>query len=65
MKLFSPVGILQPPLYDPEADHAVDYCGIGAVIGRQISHGFDDQRIEYDGKDNLKNWWSVEKRKRE
>jgi predicted metalloendopeptidase len=55
-----PAGILQPPFYDPKADDAVNYGGMGAVIGHEITHGFDDHGSQYDGKGNLKNWWSDE-----
>src|ERR1700723_4430607 len=48
-----PAGILQPPFYNPNADDAVNYGGIGAVIGHEISHGFDDQGSQYDGNGNL------------
>ena len=53
-----PAAILQPPFFDAEADDAVNYGGIGAVIGHEISHGFDDQGSKYDGDGNLKNWWT-------
>ena len=53
-----PAAILQPPFFDATADDAVNYGGIGAVIGHEISHGFDDQGSKYDGDGNLKNWWS-------
>jgi predicted metalloendopeptidase len=53
-----PAAILQPPFFDAEADDAVNYGGIGAVIGHEISHGFDDQGCKYDGDGNLKNWWT-------
>jgi predicted metalloendopeptidase len=53
-----PAAILQPPFFDPEADDAVNYGGIGAVIGHEISHGFDDQGSKYDGDGNLQNWWT-------
>jgi predicted metalloendopeptidase len=53
-----PAAILQPPFFDPEADDAVNYGGIGAVIGHEISHGFDDQGSKYDGDGNLENWWT-------
>lgn len=52
-----PAGILQPPFYDYRADEAVNYGGIGAVIGHEISHGFDDQGSRFDAEGNLKNWW--------
>ena len=53
-----PAGILQPPFFDPEADDAVNYGGIGAVIGHEITHGFDDQGRQYDPLGNLKDWWT-------
>jgi predicted metalloendopeptidase len=53
-----PAGIMQPPFYDPKADDAVNYGGMGAVIGHEITHGFDDHGREFDAKGNLKNWWS-------
>jgi putative endopeptidase len=53
-----PAGILQPPFYDYKADEAVNYGGIGAVIGHEISHGFDDQGSQFDADGNLKNWWA-------
>ncbi len=53
-----PAAILQPPFYDYRADEAVNYGGIGAVIGHEISHCFDDQGSRFDAEGNLKNWWS-------
>lgn len=53
-----PAAILQPPFFDPEADDAVNYGGIGAVIGHEISHGFDDQGRRYDGSGTLHDWWA-------
>jgi putative endopeptidase len=53
-----PAAILQPPFFNMEADDAVNYGGIGAVIGHEISHGFDDQGAKYDGDGNLRDWWS-------
>ncbi len=53
-----PAAILQPPFFNPEAEDAVNYGGIGAVIGHEISHGFDDQGSKYDGDGNLRNWWT-------
>ena len=55
-----PAGILQPPFYDFRADEAVNYGGIGAGIGHEISHGFDDQGSQYDAEGNLRNWWRSE-----
>ena len=53
-----PAAILQPPFYDYKADAAVNYGGIGAVIGHEISHGFDDSGSRFDAEGNLNNWWS-------
>ncbi|MGE0871027.1 MAG: M13 family metallopeptidase [Kofleriaceae bacterium] len=53
-----PAAILQPPFFDPNADDAVNYGGIGAVIGHEISHGFDDQGSQYDAHGKLENWWT-------
>jgi predicted metalloendopeptidase len=58
-----PAGILQPPQFDPAADEAVNYGGIGAVIGHEISHGFDDQGSKYDGNGVLRSWWTEADRK--
>lgn len=55
-----PAAILQPPFYDYKADAAVNYGGIGAVIGHEISHSFDDSGARFDGDGNLKNWWTKE-----
>ncbi|MFZ5668554.1 MAG: M13 family metallopeptidase [Pseudomonadota bacterium] len=52
-----PAAILQPPFFDPEADDAVNYAGIGAVIGHEISHGFDDEGRKYDADGALRDWW--------
>lgn len=57
-----PAAILQPPFFDATAEDAVNYGGIGAVIGHEISHGFDDQGSRYDGDGNLENWWTDEDR---
>ncbi|GAB3407458.1 M13 family metallopeptidase [Massilia agilis] len=54
-----PAAILQPPFFDASADDAVNYGGIGAVIGHEISHGFDDQGAQYDGNGNLRDWWTA------
>ena len=53
-----PAGIMQPPFFDPNADDAVNYGGIGAVIGHEMTHGFDDQGRKYDGDGNLRDWWT-------
>lgn len=55
-----PAGILQFPFFDPNADDAINYGGIGMVIGHEMTHGFDDQGAQYDKDGNLKNWWSKE-----
>ncbi|PFG42673.1 putative endopeptidase [Isoptericola jiangsuensis] len=53
-----PAAILQPPFFDPDAEDAVNYGGIGAVIGHEIGHGFDDQGSKYDGAGRLEDWWT-------
>ncbi|NKF21123.1 M13 family metallopeptidase [Solimonas marina] len=58
-----PAAILQPPFFDMNADDAVNYGGIGAVIGHEIGHGFDDQGSKFGPDGNLKNWWTDEDRK--
>lgn len=58
-----PAAILQPPFFDYKADAALNYGGIGAVIGHEISHGFDDQGAKFDANGNLKNWWTEEDKK--
>ena len=55
-----PAGILQFPFFDPEADDAINYGGIGMVIGHEMTHGFDDQGAQFDKDGNLKNWWANE-----
>lgn len=57
-----PAAILQPPFFDAEADDAANYGGIGAVIGHEIGHGFDDQGSQFDGSGALRNWWTDEDR---
>ncbi len=57
-----PAAILQPPFFDAEADDAANFGGIGAVIGHEIGHGFDDQGSKYDGDGNLASWWTAEDR---
>ncbi len=59
-----PAGILQFPFFDPNADDAVNYGGIGAVIGHEMSHGFDDSGSKYDKDGTLRNWWTDEDRER-
>lgn len=53
-----PAGILQPPMFDPLADDAVNYGAIGMVIGHEMTHGFDDQGSQYDAEGNLRSWWT-------
>ena len=55
-----PAGILQPPFFDPDADDAVNYGGMGAVIGHEMTHGFDDRGRQYDADGNLRDWWTQE-----
>jgi putative endopeptidase len=55
-----PAGILQPAFYDPKQDDAVNYGHIGAVIGHELTHGFDDEGKKFDGKGNLSDWWTAE-----
>ena len=59
-----PAGILQPPFFDLEAEDSVNYGAIGAVIGHEIGHGFDDQGSRYDGLGNLSDWWTEQDRAR-
>jgi putative endopeptidase len=61
--IFFPAAILQPPFFDPNADDAVNYGGIGVVIGHEIGHGFDDQGSKYTGSGNLESWWTETDRK--
>ena len=58
-----PAAFLQPPFFDRAADDAMNYGAIGAVIGHEIGHGFDDQGSKYDGNGNLKSWWTEQDRK--
>ena len=55
-----PAGILQPPFFDPAADDAVNYGGMGAVIGHEMTHGFDDQGRQFDAVGNLRDWWTAD-----
>lgn len=58
-----PAGILQPPFYDKSEPESVNFGHIGAVVGHELTHGFDDQGSQFDGNGNLKNWWTPEDRK--
>ncbi len=58
-----PAGILQPPFFDPDADDASNYGGMGAVIGDEMTHGFDDQGRKFDAQGNLRDWWTPEDQK--
>ncbi len=58
-----PAGILQPPFFDAKADDAINYGGIGAVIGHEMTHGFDDRGRQYDAVGNLRDWWTPESAK--
>jgi putative endopeptidase len=58
-----PAGILQAPFFNPNADDAINYGAIGAVIGHEITHGYDDQGSEFDARGNLKNWWTESDKK--
>jgi putative endopeptidase len=59
-----PAAILQPPFFDPDADPAINYGGIGAVIGHEMTHGFDDQGREFDGSGQMVDWWTAEDSKK-
>jgi len=59
-----PAGILQPAFYDPKADVAVNYGHIGAVIGHELTHGFDDQGRKFDAKGNMTDWWTADDTKK-
>ena len=58
-----PAGILQSPLYDPHADDAENYGHIGAIVGHELTHGFDDEGSKFDGNGNLSDWWTPDDRK--
>ena len=64
VEIVFPAAILQPPFFDPNADPAVNYGGIGAVIGHEMSHQFDDQGAKYDLHGNLIDWWTPGDRKK-
>jgi endothelin-converting enzyme/putative endopeptidase len=59
-----PAGILQPPFYDNNADDAMNFGGIGAVIGHELTHGFDDQGSQFDAEGNLRDWWTADDKKK-
>ena len=59
-----PAAILQPPFFDPHADPAVNYGGIGAVIGHEMGHGFDDQGSKSDARGVLRTWWDAGRHRR-
>jgi predicted metalloendopeptidase len=59
-----PAGILQPPLYDPKSNDAENYGHIGAIVGHELTHGFDDQGRQFDGNGNLADWWTAEDAKK-
>src|SRR5215469_389017 len=58
-----PAGILQPPFYDPQLDDAVNFGAIGAVIGHELTHGFDDEGRQFDAEGSLRDWWTPEDEK--
>ena len=58
-----PAGILQPPFYDNQVDDAMNFGGIGAVIGHELTHGFDDEGSQFDAQGNLRNWWTEQDKK--
>jgi putative endopeptidase len=58
-----PAGILQSPLYDPSVDDALNYGHIGSIVGHELTHGFDDQGSQFDGKGNLSDWWTADDKK--
>ncbi|HKU77092.1 MAG TPA: M13 family metallopeptidase [Pyrinomonadaceae bacterium] len=62
-EIIFPAGILQSPLFDPTADDAVNYGGMGAIIGHELTHGFDDEGRRFDAKGNLSEWWTPDDRK--
>lgn len=63
-RIVFPAGILQAPLYDINADPAVNFGAIGAIIGHEITHGFDDSGSKFDGEGNLNNWWTAQDRQK-
>jgi endothelin-converting enzyme (EC 3.4.24.71). Metallo peptidase. MEROPS family M13 len=63
-KIVLPAGIFQPPFFDPNLDDAINYGGIGGVIGHELTHGFDDQGSKYDKYGNAKEWWTTKDREK-
>jgi putative endopeptidase len=63
-EIMFPAGIMQPVFFNPAADDAVNYGAMGAVIGHELTHGFDDQGAQFDSDGNLKNWWTKEDKER-
>ena len=59
-----PAGILQSPFFDPNATDAVNYGHIGAIVGHELTHGFDDEGRKFDGNGNLADWWTAEDAKK-
>src|SRR5262249_48940918 len=59
-----PAGILQPPFFDFKADDGLNFGGIGAVIGHELTHGFDDSGAQFDAEGNLKSWWTPDDEKK-
>lgn len=62
-EIIFPAGILQSPLFDPTADDALNYGGMGAIIGHELTHGFDDEGRQFDARGNLADWWTPDDRK--
>jgi putative endopeptidase len=63
-EILFPAAILQPPFFDPAADDATNFGGIGSTIGHELTHGFDDQGALFDDHGNLQNWWTKEDKER-
>ena len=63
-EILFPAAILQPPFFDPNADLAANFGGIGTMIGHELTHGFDDQGALFDARGNMANWWTPEDKKR-
>ena len=58
-----PAGIMQPPFFNPDADDALNYGSMGAIIGHELTHGFDDEGNKFDAKGNMLNWWTAQDKK--